>query len=90
MKLILIKSTQLDIFISKFRSLIQSWKIWKKHQNNKFGYGIQAFPEINVLIPYHPNSMFNNIIPLFSCQNWSLKNSPMINSNSNGDKNYVN
>jgi hypothetical protein len=66
MKLILISSIQLDLLISKFRNLIQSWKVWEKHQNNKSSYGIQAFPKNSALVPYSPNSMFYNNPPLSS------------------------
>jgi hypothetical protein len=36
-------STQLDLLISKFKTSIQSWKVWEKHQNNKISYGVEAF-----------------------------------------------
>jgi hypothetical protein len=66
-------------------------KVWEKHQNNKFGYGIQTFPKNKVLL-FHAPSKFN----VLQCHLFFLfpkdihkKNSPMFYSNSNGDKNYV-
>jgi hypothetical protein len=47
------------------------------------------FFQKNMLLFYvFINSMFYND-PLLSCQKWWLKDNPMINSNSNGDENYV-
>jgi hypothetical protein len=36
-----------------------------KQQNNKYGYGVQTFPENNVLVPYSPNSMLYNPFCVF-------------------------
>ncbi len=60
-------------------------KYGKKHQNNKTSYGVKAFPKYNMLLFYIlKNSMFYNEPKMIT------QNSPMINSNSNGDENYVN
>jgi hypothetical protein len=45
MKIILIKFSHSYLFMSKFKTLIQSWKYEKNIQKNKFGYGIEAFPK---------------------------------------------
>jgi hypothetical protein len=81
MKLILIKIAQLNLLISKFKNLIQPWKVWEKHQNNKFGYGIQAFPKTNVVVPYFPKLNFLLSSYSYVFQKWYFKNNPMINSN---------
>jgi hypothetical protein len=43
----------------------------QKHQNNKYGYGFQAFLENHAFIPYFFNSMFYN--PLMSSKNGLFK-----------------
>jgi uncharacterized membrane protein len=37
--------SQSYLFRLKFKTSIQSCKIWKKHQNNKTNYGVEAFPK---------------------------------------------
>jgi hypothetical protein len=71
-------------------------KALKKHQNNKFGYGIEVFlKKQNVLASYSHKvqcSTMNNpllILFLLPIYNHLKKRSPMIYSNSNGEKNYV-
>jgi len=36
------------ILISKFKTSIQSCKIWKKYQKSKTSYGVEAFPKNNM------------------------------------------
>jgi hypothetical protein len=61
MKLILKNSTQSDLGISKFKTSIQSCKVWEKHQNNKTSYGVEVFPEKNMfLFPTFQKSLFYN------------------------------
>jgi hypothetical protein len=66
-------------------------KVWKKHQNNKSSYGIEAFPEKKVFL-FHIPSKFNvlqsSFLFLFS-KDVHKKKTPMFYSNSNSDKNYV-
>jgi hypothetical protein len=56
-KLILIKYAHSNLLISSFKTLIQSWKYEKKHQNNKFSYGIEAFLENKSLLFHMPSKL---------------------------------
>jgi hypothetical protein len=86
MKLILINFIQSYLLVLRFRTSIQLWKVWEKHQNDK-----NMAMELNFVLEKKNSSilsqklMFHN--DLLSCQQWSPWNSPMINSNSNGDEN---
>jgi hypothetical protein len=65
MKIILIFFSQSELFISRFKTSIHSWKIWKKHENNKFGYGVKAFlGNQYVLFPYFSK---NQCSTMMSC-----------------------
>jgi hypothetical protein len=49
-------------------------KVWEKHQNNKFGYGIEAFPKKKCYcFILHQNSMFYNDPFSSSSQNIFIK-----------------
>jgi hypothetical protein len=66
-------------------------KVWKKHQNNKLGYGIEVFSKNKVFV-FHTSSKLNllywYLLFLFS-KYIPKKNSLMFYSNLSGDKNYV-
>jgi hypothetical protein len=32
-------------------------KVWEKHQNNKIGYGIEAFPKNKILLFHTPTKL---------------------------------
>jgi len=95
-KVILTQSIHLDLLITSFKMKIQSWKYdKKKHQNNNYDYGNKAFPKIQTYLFHTPLKLhvlewYNGLSSRSLLQNYYLKKkSPMLYSNSNGDKNYV-
>jgi len=61
MKIILIKFSHSYLFMSKFKTLIQSWKYEKNIQKNKLAMELKLFQKKSTLVSYsHQNSMVYN------------------------------